>query len=158
MDKPRATLDLAAIPVQRGSRYPAPHDEPCRQREVQRLGLAGGLTKLGVTRVRLPPGAWSSQRHWHQEEDEFLYMIEGELVLVTGAGEEVVRAGDCAAFKAGVPDGHCLQNRSNREAVFLAISNCSDEDRGEYSDIDMIFTGARYSGGGRYLHKDGTPY
>ena len=158
MTTPKSRLDLTAVPTQRGSRYPAPHDLPCAGREVQRLGLAAGLTKLGVSRVRLPPGAWSSQRHWHAEEDEFLYLLEGELVLVTDAGEELVRAGDCAGFKAGSPNGHCLQNRSGQDAVFLAISNCSDDDFGEYPDIDLKFTAGRYSGRGKYLHKDGSDY
>ena len=151
-------LDLTRIPERSGSAYPAPFDEPCRARHFRRLGEVAGLTALGVTMVRLPPGAWSSQRHWHEAEDEFLYMIRGELVLVTDAGEEIVRAGDCAAFKAGVHDGHCLQNRSSEDAEFLAISNRSGEDRGEYPDIDLRFEGDRYAGKGAYLHKDGTPY
>jgi uncharacterized cupin superfamily protein len=151
-------IDVEAVPERTGSSYPAPHDEPCRERRFRRLGEFAGLTKLGVTRVRLPPGAWSSQRHWHALEDEFLYMIEGELVMVTDAGEEIVRAGDCAAWKAGVRDGHCLQNRSTSDAVFLAISSRDEADHGEYSDIDMKFTGGRYSGRGVYVHKDGTPY
>ena len=151
-------LDRSAIPEQIGSRYPAPHDAPCRERRFRRLGQAGGLTRLGASEVVLPPGAWSSQRHWHTEEDELLYMLEGELVLVTDAGEQLVRAGDCATFKAGVRDGHCLQNRSAAPARFLAVSNCSDEDGGEYPDLDLTFTPGRYSGRGRYLHRDGTPY
>ena len=156
--KSTVRLDLAAVPVQRGSRYPAPYDAACRDREFQRLGAAAGLTRLGVSRVRLPPGAWSSQRHWHTEEDEFLVMLEGELVLVTDAGEELVRAGDHVGFKCGTRDGHCLQNRSQRDAVFLAISNCSEGDSGEYPDIDLKFSAGRYSGKGGYLHKDGTRY
>ena len=151
-------LDLATIPVQRGSKYPAPFDQPCRERTVQRLGDAACLTHLGVTRARLAPGAWSSQRHWHAAEDEFLYMIEGEAVLVMDDHEEIVRAGDCVGWKAGVRNGHTLQNRSDREAVFLAISNCSNEDWGEYPDIDLKFSEGRYSGTAAYLHKDGTPY
>jgi uncharacterized cupin superfamily protein len=151
-------LDRSRIPEQVGSKYPAPFDAPCRERRVHRLGEAGGLTRLGVAEVLLPPGAWSSQRHWHAEEDELLYMLEGELVLVTDAGEEVVRAGDCATFKAGVRDGHCLQNRSAAPARFLAMSNRSDQDRGEYPGLDLVFGGDRYSGRGRYLHRDGTPY
>ena len=151
-------IDVNAVPERTGTSYPPPFDAPCRERRFRRLGEAGNLTRLGVTMVRLPPGAWSSQRHWHEVEDEFLYMIEGELVMVTDAGEEIVRAGDCATFKAGVPDGHCLQNRSSADALFLAISTRDDADRGTYSDIDMKFTGARYAGQGAYLHKDGTPY
>jgi uncharacterized cupin superfamily protein len=151
-------LDLSKIAEKSGSTYPAPFDEPCRGRRFRRLGEAGGLKKLGVTIATLPPGSWSSQRHWHVAEDEFLYMISGELVMVTDAGEEIVRAGDMAAWPAGVPDGHCLQNRSDADAVFLAISNRDDGDAGEYPDIDLKFAGNRYAGQSRFLHKDGRPY
>jgi uncharacterized cupin superfamily protein len=151
-------IDRASVPEQVGSRYPVPHDLPCRERRFRRLGEAAGLTKVGVSEVTLPPGAWSSQRHWHAVEDELLVMLEGELVLVTDAGEQVVRAGQLAAFPAGVPDGHCLQNRSTAPARFLAISNRDDADHGEYPDLDLVFTAGRYSGAGRYLHRSGTPY
>jgi uncharacterized cupin superfamily protein len=146
------------LPEASGSRYPAPFDAPCKARSWRRLGEAAGLTQFGVNLVRLPPGTWSSQRHWHKEEDELVYVLEGELVLVTDAGEETMRPGECAGFKAGVRDGHCLQNRSSADAVMLVVGTRSDADEGEYSDIDMKFTGARYSGKGRYTKKDGTPY
>ena len=105
--------------------------------------------------LRLPPGAWSSQRHWHSAEDEFVYVLEGEVVLATGAGEEILRAGDSAGFKAGVPDGHHLQNRSERDAVVLEIgSRKPAEDAVDYPDIDL-----RVPEGGRaFTHKDGRPY
>jgi uncharacterized cupin superfamily protein len=151
-------IDRDLVTEQIGSKYPPPHDAACRERRFRRLGEAGGLTRLGVSECVLPPGAWSSQRHWHAEEDEFLWVLEGELVLVTGAGEQVVRAGACGAFPAGVKDGHCLQNRSAAPARFLAVSNRSDQDWGEYPDLDLVFTAGRYSGRGRYLHRDGTPY
>ncbi|MBK7506601.1 MAG: cupin domain-containing protein [Bacteroidetes bacterium] len=151
-------IDREQLPVLTGSKYPAPFDAPCRARTFRRLGEAGGLTRLGVSECTLPPGAWSSQRHWHAEEDEFLWMLEGELVLVTDEGEQVVRAGDCAAFPAGSRNGHCLQNRSSAPARFLAVSNRDDRDRGEYPDLDLAFTAGRYTGGSRYVHKDGTPY
>jgi uncharacterized cupin superfamily protein len=141
-----------------GSRYPAPFDVPCKGRSWRRLGEAAGLTQFGVNLVRLPPGVWSSQRHWHAEEDEFVYVLEGELVLVTDAGEEAMRAGDCAGFKAGVRDGHCLQNRGATDAVMLVVGSRSDADYGEYPDIDLAFTAGRYSGKGRYTRKDGTAY
>jgi uncharacterized cupin superfamily protein len=111
-----------------------------------------------VNLVRLAPGAWSSQRHWHTHEDEFVYVLSGELVLVTDAGEEVMHGGDCAGFPAGARNGHCLQNRSTHDATFLVAGNRSDEDGGEYSDIDMAFKPGRYSVGGGYFHKDGRPY
>src|SRR5690606_7995843 len=94
-------IDPANVTVRRGSRYPAPHDAPCQGREAHMLSDAAGLTQFGVNIVRLDPGAWSSQRHWHTHEDEFVYVLEGELVLVTDGGEAVLRAGDCAGFKAG---------------------------------------------------------
>ncbi len=148
-------IDIAAAKTVVGSGYPAPHDEPCRQRKRFRLGDAAGLTQFGVNLLRLPPGVWSSQRHWHTAEDEFVYVLEGEVVLVTGAGEEVLRAGDCAGFKAGEADGHCLQNRTNAEVVLLEIGSRNPEgDAVDYPDIDLtIRAGTR-----AFLHKDGTPY
>lgn len=101
---------------------------------------------------------WSSQRHWHALEDEFVYVLEGEVVLLTDAGEQPMRAGECAGFKAGVRDGHCFQNRASAEAVLLVVGSRIDADHGEYSDIDMIFTPGRYSGGGSLRRRDGTPY
>jgi len=94
-------IDLNAVQVSTGSGYPAPFDAPCAARARQRLGDAAGLTDFGVNLLRLPAGAWSSQRHWHSAEDEFVYVLEGEAVLVTDSGEEILRAGDCAGFKAG---------------------------------------------------------
>jgi uncharacterized cupin superfamily protein len=151
-------IDRRGVPELAGSKYPPPHDAPCRERRVRRLGEAGGLTRLGVSEVLLPPGAWSSQRHWHTEEDEFVWVLEGEVVLVTDQGETVLRAGDCAAFKAGDRQGHCAQNRTAAPARLLAVSNRSDEDAGEYPGLDLVFTAGRYAGRGRYLHRDGTPY
>jgi uncharacterized cupin superfamily protein len=151
-------INLQAAPSGSGSSYPAPFDEPCRGRSWHRLGVAAGLTRLGVNLVRLAPGAWSSQRHWHTHEDEFVYVLSGELVLVTDEGEEALHAGDCAGFPAGVQNGHCLQNRSTQDATFLVAGNRSDEDGGEYSDIDMAFKPGRYTAGSNYFHKDGSPY
>jgi len=150
-------IDLAAAPTGQGSRYPKPHDAPCRERRWLRLGDAVGLTQFGVNIVTLAPGVWSSQRHWHEHEDEFVYVLEGELVLVTDAGEELMHAGDAAAFKAGVRDGHCLQNRSSADARFVVVGGRDDRDWGEYSDIDMKFHPGRYSGGGGYTKKNGEP-
>lgn len=152
-----AKIDVKNAPVSLGTRYPAPHDEPCKKRENVRLGQAGGLTQFGVNITLLKPGVWSSQRHWHEKEDEFVYVLAGEVVLVTDEGEETLRAGDCAAFKAGVHNGHCLQNRSNAEARILTVGSIDDADWGEYPDIDMKFWPGRYSGGGGYTKKDGTP-
>ncbi len=148
-------IDLKAVPLATGSSYPAPFGAACAARVRQRLGDAAGLSDFGVNLLRLPPGVWSSQRHWHAAEDEFVYVLEGEVVLVTDAGEEILRAGDCAGFKAGVRDGHHMQNRTQREAVVLEIgSRKPAEDEGEYPDIDLRFLKGR----GGYAHKDGKPY
>jgi uncharacterized cupin superfamily protein len=148
-------LDFNTVPVVTGSRYPAPFDAPCAARTRQRLGDAAGLTDFGVNLLRLAPGVWSSQRHWHTAEDEFLYVLEGEVVLVTDAGEQILKVGDCAGFKAGVADGHQLQNRSQREAVLLEVgSRKADDDEVDYPDIDLRFLKGR----GGFSHKDGKPY
>jgi uncharacterized cupin superfamily protein len=151
-------INLADARQVTGSRYPPPFDKPCRNRTLLRLGDAAGLTQFGVNLLRLTPGAWSSQRHWHSHEDEFVYMLEGEVVLVTDAGEEILRAGDCAGFKAGDRNGHCLQNRSALEAKILVIGSRHAEDHGEYPDIDLKFTAGRYTGKDAFVHKDGSPY
>jgi uncharacterized cupin superfamily protein len=151
-------INLADVPVQTGSRYPPPFDEPCRNRAWQRLGDAAGLTQFGVNLLRLSPGTWSSQRHWHSHEDEFVYILEGEVVLVTDQGEELLRTGDCAGFKAGVRNGHCLQNRSSQDAKVLVAGSRPDEDHGEYPDIDLKFSANRAAGKDVFLHKDGSPY
>jgi uncharacterized cupin superfamily protein len=148
-------LDLDAIPTESGCNYPAPYDAPCLGSSWKRLGNARGLTQFGVNLSRLPPGVWSSQRHWHSHEDEFLYVLEGEVVSVTDDGEEVLRAGDCVAFKAGTPDGHHLINRSKSDAVVLEVGTRDpDRDRCVYPDIDMLAVpGVR-----PYVHRDGAPY
>src|SRR5262245_33419651 len=147
-------IDLETAPTGSGTRYPPPHDEPCKLRRWKMLGNVAGLTQFGVNLVTLPPGVWSSQRHWHEKEDEFVWVLEGDVVLVTDEGEELMRAGDCAGFKAGVRDGHTLQNRSTRDALLLVVGSRDDADHGEYSDIDMKFLPGRYSGGGGYATKD----
>ena len=112
-------LVQGVIDVARGSDYPPPFDAPCRDSERKRLGDAAGLSQFGVNLLRLPPGTWSSQRHWQIASDEFVYVVSGEVVLITDAGEETLGAGDAAGFKAGTPDGHHLQNRSTSEALVL---------------------------------------
>ena len=148
-------IDLAAAPTVSGSSYPAPFDAPCAPRLRYRLGDAAGLSHFGVNLTRLAPGAWSSQRHWHSGEDEFVYVIEGELVLVTDAGEEVLRPGDCAGFKAGSADGHHLQNRTHRDACFLEIgARRPAQDEVTYPDIDLKVLPDRQG----YTHRNGEPY
>jgi uncharacterized cupin superfamily protein len=136
-----------------GTLYPSPFDEPCRARQRKRLGDVAGLTQFGVNLLRLPPGAWSSQRHWHTKEDEFVYVLSGEVVLVTDEGEEILRSGDAAGFKANDGNGHCLQNRSGADAVALEIGTRAPDEVAYYSDIDMMAKAA-----GVYTHRDGTPY
>ncbi len=146
-------IDIERARLTRGSAYPAPHGEPCVSRERRRLGEAGGLTAFGVNHLTLPPGAWSSQRHWHSHEDEFVCVLAGEVVLVTDAGEERLGPGDCAAFRAGDPDGHHLINRSNRDAVLLEVGSREPaRDRTIYSDIDMVAE----PGEAGYRRRDGT--
>ena len=151
-------INPLVAPEGSGTRYPAPFDQPCRDRKWRRLGEAVGLTQFGVNLLRLAPGVWSSQRHWHSHEDEFVYVLQGEVMLVTDEGEHTLRAGDCAGFKAGVRDGHCLQNRSQQDAELLVVGSRIDEDHGEYPDIDLVFNAGRYSGTGGYRRKDGSPY
>lgn len=148
-------IDPAAANTVSGSRYPAPYDAVCAGRFRRCLGDAAGLTQFGVNLTCLPAGAWSSQRHWHSAEDEFIYVIEGELVLVTDAGEEILRPGDCAGFKAGVADGHHLQNRTDRDASYLEVgSQHPDGDEATYPDIDL--KASKNPAG--YFHVDGRPY
>ena len=150
-------LDIDAIAPRIGSGYPPPYDEPCRRRERRALGEAAGLTRFGANLLRLPPGAWSSQRHWHVNEDELVYVLAGEVVLVTDAGEEVLRAGDAAGFRAGDGDGHHLQNRGGEEALVLEVGDRSPADTIHYSDADLILT--RSAGRGSVAtRRDGTPY
>jgi uncharacterized cupin superfamily protein len=148
-------IDPTVLAPTLGSGYPAPFDEPCRLRQRWRLGHQGGLTQFGVNLLKLPPGAWSSQRHWHSAEDEFVYVLEGEVVLVSGSGEQVLRRGECAAFKAGEADGHHVQNRSDAEALLLEVGTHDPQrDAVEYPDIDLKLN----PGDRRYAHKDGMPY
>lgn len=148
-------IDIETASTRFGTGYPPPYDEPCKQRRRWQLGDVAGLTQFGVNLLRLAPGCWSAQRHWHSHEDEFVWVVEGEVVLVDDAGEHVLRAGDCAGFKAGVANGHHIQNRSDREAVLLeAGSRRPGEDGCDYPDIDMISDPKTDA----YLHRDGTPY
>ena len=149
-------IDIAALTSVVGTLYPSPFDAPCRARERTKLGDAAGLSQFGVNLLRLPPGAWSSQRHWHTGGDEFVYVLSGEVVLVTDAGEEVLRAGDAAGFPAGDSNGHCLQNRSGDDARVLEIGTRVPGETAYYSDIDMM----AQADGNRtvYTRRDGTPY
>lgn len=147
-------IDPVTLPTITGTRYPPPYDAPCRSRQRTRVGDAAGLTQFGVNLLRLPPGAWSAQRHWHANEDEFIWVLSGEVVLVTNAGEETLRAGDCAGFKGGDPDGHHLQNRLDADATVLEVgTRHPGGDTGYGSDCDLIGLPD-----GTYARRDGTPY
>lgn len=147
-------IDLAAVPERKGSGYPPPFDAPCALRTRRRLGNAGGLADFGVNLMRLPPGQWSSQRHWHSHEDEFVYVLEGELTLIEDGGETLLKAGDSAAFPKGTGNGHHLINRAGVVAVYLEVGARHPADVTTCSDIDMMSTNAD----GRFTKKDGTPY
>ncbi len=150
-------IDPKTAPARGGTRYPAPHDAPCKARSWSALGEAAGLTQFGVNLIRIPPGSWSSHRHWHMLEDEFVWVVEGQATMVTDGGRETLGPGDSAGFPAGVRDGHHFINEGPGDLVLLVVGSRNDADYGEYSDIDMKFGPERYSGAGHYTRKDGTP-
>ena len=145
-------IDLEAIEQVNRTGYPPPYNGAVAGRWYRRLAPAAGLTAMGASHVVLKPGAWSSQRHWHAGEDEFLVMLAGEAVLVDDDGEHILRAGDCAAFPMGEPNGHHVQNRREEDCVFVVIG-VGTNTGGDYPDIDMRFTAD-----GGYVHNDGTAY
>ena len=147
-------IDLHAVPLRKGTGYPAEFNAQCAERTRRRLGDAGGLVDFGVNLMTLPPGGWSSQRHWHSHEDEFVYVLDGELTLVEDDGETVLVAGECAAFPKGTGNGHHLQNRSATLAVYLEVGSRDPSDLTTCSDIDMMSSNVD----GRFTRKDGTPY
>lgn len=149
-------LDLASVPVKTGSIYPAPYGDQMTGRSSLRLGEAGGLTQFGANLVMLEPGARSSLRHWHAYEDEFVMVTEGDLVLVTDAGDTPMGPGDCAAFPAGVADGHCLVNRSDSVGRFLVVGSKTPHEVATYSDVDLMVT--MEQGAATFTRRDGTPY
>ena len=145
-------VELDAIEQVSRTGYPAPFDQPVAGRWYRRLAPAGGLTEMTASQVTLKPGGWSSQRHWHEGEDELVVMLSGEAVLIEDDGETMLRAGDIATFAKGVKNGHHLVNRSDADAVFVAVGAGRNEG-GSYPDIDLMFTADD-----RYVHKDSTPY
>ena len=151
-------IEIASAPDGSGSRYPAPHNAPCLGRKWKKLGDAVGLSQFGVNLLTLEPGVWSSQRHWHSHEDEFAYVLTGEVVLLEDDGETVLGPGDCVGWAMNVANGHCLQNRSATDATLLVVGGRSADDTGEYPDIDMKFSRDGAPGGGLFEHKDGTPF
>jgi uncharacterized cupin superfamily protein len=147
-------IDIAAVPARKGSGYPPPLDAPCTERIRQRLGDAGGLRDFGINLMRLPPGNWSSQRHWHSDEDEFVYLLEGGLTLVEDGGQTLMYAGDCAAFAKGTGNGHHFINKSSAMAIYLEVGSRSPHDLTTCSDVDMMSSSAD----GRFVHKNGAPF
>ena len=147
-------IDVTTVPARKGSGYPTPFDAPCSERTRRLLCEAGALRDFGVNLMTLPPGGWSSQRHWHSDEDEFVYLLEGEVTLVEDGGETLMRAGDCAAFPKGTGNGHHLINRSSAIAIYLEVGSRNPNDLATCSDIDMMSSNAD----GRFVHKDGTPF
>lgn len=149
-------LDLAQVPVRTGTIYPEPYAQLVAGRTYLRLGEGGGLTQFGVNLVTLEPGALSSLRHWHQNEDEFVMMTEGVCIMVTDQGETEMRPGDCAAFPAGRADGHHFINRSAAPARFLVVGTKAPSEVATYSDVDMMVHIAE--GKARFTHKDGSDW
>ena len=149
-------IDIAALPIDARRGYPPPHDERVAGRSKKRLGDAVGLTQFGVNLTTLKPGSASALRHWHDNEDEFVYVLEGELTLVENEGEMVLKPGDAAGFKAGVANGHHLVNRSGSDAVYLEIGSRAARERAHYPDIDLAVV--KDETGVRYTRKDGTPF
>lgn len=149
-------LDIDKIPIDTATGYPAPFNKMVEGRSRKRMGIAIGLDQFGVNLCTLKPGAASSQRHWQHNEDEFVYMLSGEVVLCEDGGETVLKPGDAAGWKAGVPNGHCLINRSDRDAVFIEVGTRKPSEEVTYSDIDMHFI--RDGASRRYTRKNGEPY
>ncbi len=149
-------LDPATVAERIGSSYPEPFSSRVGDRRKRALGDALGLRNYGVNLVDLPPGALSSMRHWHSRQDEFVYLLEGELTLVTDAGEQVLGPGMVAGFPANSGDGHHLINRSDKSARYLEVGDRLPGDDCVYPDVDLDLP---YDPEGeRYRHKDGTPY
>ncbi len=149
-------IDIDTAPERRGTGYPAPYDKPCLDRFRKQLGDAGGLTQFGVNLLTLPPGVWSAQRHWHVEEDEFVFVVSGEVVLVDDQGEHPLKPGDCAAFKANDANGHHLVNRSDAPATILEVGTRTqgDADTCYYPDCDLVWDGPKTT----YTNRVGMPY
>ncbi len=149
------TIDIAALPAKTGTMYPPPHHQNTKARVKRALGDAAGLTQFGVNQTILPPGTWSALPHWHEKEDEFVYIIAGNPTLVYGEGEEQLAPGDCVGFKAGEEIGHCLQNRTDSDVIVLEIGSRMEGERAFYPGLDLV---ADTSTPSFYLHLDGTPY
>ena len=150
-------IDLSVVPVETGTNYPEEFKAAVAGRSRQRVGNAAGLKNFGVNLTTLAPGSQSALRHWHAAQDEFIYIVRGELVLITDEGEQTLMAGDMAGFAAGVANGHHLVNRSAVPAVYLEVGDRTLPDRADYPDRDLIFVASK-DGPGQFQHKNGTAY
>jgi uncharacterized cupin superfamily protein len=148
-------IDIGGLRIDSRRGYPPPHDQRVAGRSKKRLGEAVGLTQFGANLTTLKPGSASAHRHWHENEDEFVYVLEGELTLVEDEGETILKPGDAAGFKAGVANGHCLVNRSSADALFLEIGSRAARERAHFPDSD--FAVVKEETGVHYSRKDGTP-
>jgi uncharacterized cupin superfamily protein len=148
-------LDPKSLPARIGTGYPPPYAEPCAKRIKRALGNAVGLQAFGVNLTELPPGTWSSQRHWHSRQDEFVYILDGELTLVTDDGEFILKAGMAAGFPAGNRNGHHLINRTNKSAAYLEIGDRPAGDKGFYPEADLA---AHQEMKSSFTHRNGEPY
>ena len=149
-------VDIAKVPVKSGTFYPAQFQAECLGRHKQAIGDAAGLTQFGVNITRISPGAASALRHWHEQEDEFIFLLEGELVLVENGGETLLKAGDAAGFKAGSGNAHRLINRGTSDAVYFEVGTRAKAERVHYPDVDLVME--RDDKSRRYLHRNGEPY
>jgi len=149
-------LDPASVEPLRGSDYPAPFSAAVAKRERRKLGDALGLKNFGVNLTRLPPGVTSSMRHWHSKQDEFVYIVAGEVTLITDGGTQSLTAGMAAGFPAGKRDGHHFVNNTSQDALYLEVGDRAALDEVDYSDIDMRVRWI--DGEEKYVHKDGAPY
>jgi uncharacterized cupin superfamily protein len=152
--KKQSVIDALALPQTTGTGYPPAYRKEVESRARARIGELFGLDQFGVNIVTLPPGAWSSHRHWHAEEDEFIYILEGEITLVDDAGSHVMTTGMCAGFKANSGNGHHLKNLSSKPATYIEVGSRKASDKVMYSDIDMM--AVKDGGPWAFLKKDGS--
>jgi uncharacterized cupin superfamily protein len=140
-----------------GTGYPEQYSGPCKKREKRALGDQFGLTQFGVNLTTLPPGCWSAQRHWHESEDEFVYVVDGEITLVDDHGEHPMGPGDCAGFKAGIANGHHLVNKSGRSATYVEIGTRAKTEKAHYPEADLLAVKTE-GGSAKFIRRDGTAY
>jgi uncharacterized cupin superfamily protein len=156
MNANKPAIDPMSLEPRTGSGYPEPYRSRCLPREKRALGDAFGLTKIGINQTILPPGKESSMRHWHTHEEEFIYLLSGELVLITDAGEQALKPGMCVGFPLNTRDGHQLVNRGSQPAVYLEVSNRDPQDGAHYPDVDLQFHGV--GAAVKFTRKDGSQF